>query len=628
MKTRSRAERYLHITIIVVASLLQVACSSPIYTEEKVVEVVPADNVWTFPSEIKVKAPNQQLTRVSYEDNGTQGVKQIWESGDKFVLYNSIGDSVLYTASTINSDGSSATFTLDGYTNLTGGEFYAVYRNGYIKADFTQGYPSYSLNVMGQSQSGTGNSALAQLKQYDLIASEAITDMDQEIVFISKGTLLTIIFGTFSNNAGNPDKLTIEAMNGPVNVFKSNYSSTSPNLSSYTLDVSGYSPHSTQDRAYIMLPPFTMTAGSELAITLSAKGNKEFRYVGKFTNEKNFKAATRYNFSMTSATKFDTYTDEMDQINAYYDNGWATQYKPTTGNGTQSNPYIIATAWNLAWLKAIIKLNGNTYNNSSVYYQLDTNITIDETVDWKEIGDTSISFKANFDGNGNEITGLSITAQNSHEGLFGVTDGATISNLTVSGTVSTSGSGGSYFAGLVGFATNTTIRSCDNYVNVVNNSGGSVGGIIGQSSGLIVVENCNNYGALYGNEGVGGIVGIINNAQSGSKIVSCSNYGDVNCNHRQGGGIVGYDINKELNIISCLNAGNVNGSYNWGSANFGGIAGESYISNITYCTNQGNITGLSNVGTFIGQTFGGTLSSTNTNTGTANGESNKPVGNW
>ena len=75
----------------------------------------------------------------------------------------------------------------------------------------------------------------------------------------------------------------------------------------------------------------------------------------------------------------------MDALNSYntgdaYGN-WTTVYKPTSGTGASSDPYLINTAWQLAWLKAMTvfdKVGNNSdknqYNIPSKYYKLTTNI--------------------------------------------------------------------------------------------------------------------------------------------------------------------------------------------------------------------------------------------------------------
>ena len=82
-----------------------------------------------------------------------------------------------------------------------------------------------------------------------------------------------------------------------------------------------------------------------------------------------------------------------------------------------------------------------------------------------------------------------------------------ISNLTVRGDIEASGTGGSYFGGIVGNATNTTVRNCDNYVILNDTEGTSVGGIMGVGKGITIIENCNNYAKVDAFYSSGGIIG-------------------------------------------------------------------------------------------------------------------------
>ena len=338
-------------------------------------------------------------------------------------------------------------------------------------------------------------------------------------------------------------------------------------------------------------------------------------YSSKFNSEKTYTEAVRYNFPITSFTKFDLYTYAMDQINAYYDDGWGTKYKPTTGDGSSGNPYLIETAWNLAWVKAITTNNTN-YNNPDVYYKLTTNIYISDTLSWKPIGQTS-EFKANFDGGGNEIINMIITDKYSHVGLFGFTNGATISNLIAKGSITAVTSGGSFFGGIIGQATNTTISNCNNYVDMSNPQGGSTGGIIGQGLGSVVIKDCNNYGVINGYEFTGGIIGQYNSYESGALITGCNNFNFITGSRKEIGGIVGFANSNQLPINYCSNYGNVTGTSQ--ASDIGGIVGSGYANTITYCYNSVTLTGYTYTGTIIGDNLCGTLSNTNANTGLANG---------
>lgn len=91
------------------------------------------------------------------------------------------------------------------------------------------------------------------------------------------------------------------------------------------------------------------------------------------------------------------------------------------GNGTESNPYLISTADELAYLASQVN-SGNTYEGT--YFQLTSNINLNQT-EWTPIGSTNNSFKGIFDGAGHYISNLMITItslpRNAIEsyGLFG-----------------------------------------------------------------------------------------------------------------------------------------------------------------------------------------------------------------
>ena len=132
-------------------------------------------------------------TRVDYIDNGTSGVKQIWEDGDQFILYNGSGDSLAYTLSSIDANNSSiAVFKSNSSDVIYGSSFTAVYKNGSdIRVTFDgNDLPSYNLAMTGQTQTATDS--LSHLTGYDLITSENITSFDEALVFTSKGVLLTV----------------------------------------------------------------------------------------------------------------------------------------------------------------------------------------------------------------------------------------------------------------------------------------------------------------------------------------------------------------------------------------------------------------------------------------------------
>ncbi|MGN1222202.1 MAG: hypothetical protein ACI4TT_03115, partial [Christensenellales bacterium] len=105
----------------------------------------------------------------------------------------------------------------------------------------------------------------------------------------------------------------------------------------------------------------------------------------------------------------------------------------TTGDGTQDNPFIIDNANQFVTLKNIV--NDNNYNNSSVYYKLNTNIDLDFS-GFDGIGVSGTAFRANFDGNNCTISNFTYgepdkTSSTVNVGLFNSVEGGTIKNLTI-----------------------------------------------------------------------------------------------------------------------------------------------------------------------------------------------------
>ena len=560
----------------------------------------------------------KEISRITYADE-TSGIKQSWEADDEFILYNTTGDSVFYKLSAIASDASMATFTLQGDTSIKGACFYGVYQNGStIKVSFNNGLPTYGLSMTGQTQDES--SQYDHLESFDLIVAY-ITSFDSDILFQSQGAMLSFSLTEIPSSVGTPDKLTISIVGASDDIFKTNYN-TSADASSYELALSGYTSGVTSLTGNILLPPFTLPSGCKLSVLLTG-ADSQCRYSGSFTSDKDYLAATHYTFPVNTYTGTSNYTSEMELVNAWdTSSGWVdnAEYKPS-GDGTSDNPYVISAAWNLAWLKAMIiyaDLHSlqSTYNSSTVYYSLETNIFIEDDVNWKPLGnDNNSTFQSNFTGNGNEILNMIISGQTTgHLGFFGMTYQATISDLIVNGSISNITTG-SNIGGIVGNASNTIIKNCDNYVSIDVTTGYN-GGIVGWGHGdTLVVSNCNNYASITGGTRTGGIVGQSAITNSLSIIEYCDNYGVITSTSSEIGGIIGNSSSAQ-NISYCVNDANVGTS----SASYiGGIAGYAYGNTITNCTNNGDITGSKNVGTFIGCNLGGTLDDTNINTGTANG---------
>ena len=129
---------------------------------------------------------------------------------------------------------------------------------------------------------------------------------------------------------------------------------------------------------------------------------------------------------------------------------WAaiTPTKPSSGDGSSSNPYQISSAAHLYWFAGLV--NGTITGvdkNPAACAKLTANITVnsgvlksDGTINsgsvsgftaWTPIGQGTNSFNGTFDGNGKTISGLHLdNADMDYIGLFGFSYG-TIQNVGV-----------------------------------------------------------------------------------------------------------------------------------------------------------------------------------------------------
>ena len=189
-----------------------------------------------------------------------------------------------------------------------------------------------------------------------------------------------------------------------------------------------------------------------------------------------------------------TYTDQ-----AAWDGTVATAF--AGGDGTQANPYKIATASQLAYLSKISKGTASsvfTYYGEGVYYELTANINLNNQP-WTPIAHRGSTtnynwryFAGNFNGNGYTISGLSIKKSTFGVGLFESVSG-TIENLNLVGEISVNHRAGA----LAYYLKSGTVRNIVSKVDITltNTSTVYTGGIIGTASDS-TLENCVNYGIV------------------------------------------------------------------------------------------------------------------------------------
>ena len=295
------------------------------------------------------------------------------------------------------------------------------------------------------------------------------------------------------------------------------------------------------------------------------------------------------------------------------------------GSGTKLSPYIILTAEQLAKLAFIVGANEKEYEGK--YYKLAADIKLNDgkVIDdkgalvadssklhkWTPIGNSSVAFTGNFDGNRHTVSGMFINTTSSHNGLFGNSSG-TVQNVTVADSWVT---GGGATAGVVGNNTGT-LKKLSNKSSVTSTTG-PVGGVVGVSTdtygNVNLLDSLYNFGVIKGKNDVGGVLGNIDRI----KLTHVENHGLVE-GEKYTGGIWGGANSTTVEASYLINYGSI-----IGKTNTGGIAGYcghygigskysakcGVLSNVK---NEGIVQGSSHVGGIVGSFGGKTGSASNT----------------
>ena len=259
-------------------------------------------------------------------------------------------------------------------------------------------------------------------------------------------------------------------------------------------------------------------------------------------------------------------------------------------------------------------LQGMAYGgNSSGYFALGSNIDAATTSGWNygeglmPIGSSGYAFTGTFDGLGHTISNLTINRPASdNQGLFGVTDGATLRNV---GLVNAGVTGSTNVGVLAGQAQNSTISSSYATGTV---SGDYVGGLVGQNygngGGTASISNSHAAVDVHGNVSIaGGLVGF-NYANGGTASIDNS--------YATGAVIADYAIGGLVGSNEAVNGGTASISSSFATGDVGdgnqnvvgGLVGQNYgngnatasISN-SYAT--GTVSGSSTVGGLVGRNY-------------------------
>ena len=205
------------------------------------------------------------------------------------------------------------------------------------------------------------------------------------------------------------------------------------------------------------------------------------------------------------------------------------------GNGTETEPYIIATAAQLDEVR----------NFPSACFELSKDIDLSSYLNSNSSGWTPIkNFTGKFDGKKHTIKGLWISL-------------SSIENVGL-------------FANIYGYSDNKRASVSNLFVNISKKGitgGSSVGGICGSLS-YGNIENCMVTGDISGGRCVGGVVGYVEYCEVASNISQCASSGNIIATDDKVGGILGYRYNS-CSIENCYSIANVKAEGSYSSSVYG-----------------------------------------------------------
>ena len=210
----------------------------------------------------------------------------------------------------------------------------------------------------------------------------------------------------------------------------------------------------------------------------------------------------------------------------------------TPAAGTAQDPYLIATPGNLNCLMS----NPIDYWSGNFHFRQTADLDMSNYAAWANgIGSAARPFTGTYDGNGFSITNLTVTSSGNGVGLFGVTTGATLKDISLSNLQVT---GDRQVGGLVGLLDGGTVENAQIHATVTglcaNNSFNcSVGGLAGQIDDSVPT-------AISGVWTAGSVTATVD--------AGTSRYG------RGAGGLVGSTTTSQLTVSDSYSTAQVSGS--------------------------------------------------------------------
>lgn len=279
-----------------------------------------------------------------------------------------------------------------------------------------------------------------------------------------------------------------------------------------------------------------------------------------------------------------------------------------SGAGTETDPYLISSAADLAYLhNATMGLSETDVYEYGIY-SLTTSIYMGPEFDWVGLCNLKLTttnyayFSGKILGNGYTIGGLQNTSEYTAIAFISNTKtDCLVENLVLEGAFSTT-IGNARIGGAVYWAQNTVFNNVVSYVDV-SAAGRYSASLIASCAATSEIKNCESYGTV-NSSGIncGGIAGYV-----AGTVDNCINYGSVSTTGGSGDGCQTAGIagsTKTATISNCINYGTIYSELSTNNGKgYAGIAGWVTSSTVIYnCGNAGHIYGgtASNAGTIAG----------------------------
>ena len=222
---------------------------------------------------------------------------------------------------------------------------------------------------------------------------------------------------------------------------------------------------------------------------------------------------------------------------------------PAFGDGSEANPYEIATIDNLYWLTQ----NSTEWDKHFIQtadIDATSSSTWDEGKGFFPIGNNTIRFSGKYNGKGHVIANVLINRyESSNIGLFGIVDGGIIDSIGLPNIIV---NGDRNVGGIIGYLISGSVKNSHTQGTVHSISTqhyGQVGGFVAYNKGTI--ENCYaSVNTSSNKKGVGGLIGI-----NQGTVKNCYATGDVSGDYLIGG-LIGQN---HVTLINCYSTGKPTG---------------------------------------------------------------------